>query len=64
MELENAQARGDSGFVADRLKRLDETIAFLMGVNYRLAGIDAANTMVAKLQYRARLIRERHKNEP
>ena len=63
-EFERAEARGDSGFIAAQMGRLENTIAFLMGVNYRLAGIDPANTMVAKLQLRARQIRERHKGTP
>ena len=60
-ELERAEARGDFAFIVARRERLEETIGFLMGVNFRLAGVDAANEMVARLQYRARQIRERHK---
>jgi len=58
--LEQAEARGESDSLADRMPELEEAIAFLMDLNRRLAGQDPANALVASLQYRARLLRKRH----
>ena len=58
--LEQAEARGDAALVGSRMRELEEAIAFLMDLNYRLAGNDKANALVASLQLRARQMRERH----
>ncbi|MCY2926105.1 MAG: hypothetical protein NT031_11805 [Planctomycetota bacterium] len=61
IELERAEARGDAAAVKARMDELEEAIAFLMGLNLRLAGNDKANALVASLQLRARKLRERAK---
>jgi BioD-like phosphotransacetylase family protein len=61
VEMEAAEARGNATFVVERMMALEEAIAFLMGLNFRLAGNDKANALVASLQLRARELRERHK---
>jgi hypothetical protein len=62
LALEAAEARGDAALVAGRIKGLEEAIASLMNLNFRLAGDDKANALVASLQLRARKLRERHKS--
>lgn len=59
--LEDAERQGKHGFVADRMKNLEQAITFLMELNYRLAGNEAANALAAPLQYRARLLQDRHR---
>ena len=60
-ELEAAEARGDAAVVASRMDDLEDAIAFLMGLNRRLAGNDVPNALVASVQLRARKLRERHR---
>jgi hypothetical protein len=55
------EADGDGAIVASRMPEIEEAIAFLMDVNYRLAGTGAANALVASLPLRARELRERHR---
>lgn len=61
VELESAQARGDTASTAGRMQELEEAIAYLMDLNFKLAGNDKANALVASLQLRARKIREKNR---
>lgn len=59
IELEQAEANGDAAAVTARKDELEDAIAFLMGLNLRLAGNDKANALVASLQLRARKLRNK-----
>ena len=61
--LEKAEAVGNHPSVVSRMKELEEAIVYLMSVNQHLAGNDLPNTIVASLQYRARLLRDRHRRQ-
>ena len=50
VKLEAASERGDADFVAANMTRLEQAIAELMHYQHKLA----------ELQYRARLVRDRH----
>lgn len=57
-ELENS----DSVAISSHMSELEEAIDLLMGLNYRLAGNDKSNALVASLQMRARKLRERSRS--